>query len=135
MERQRPLVRDRFGATAAGRRHLRDAVYGQAQADLASLRGDPRVGSMYVLGDPTVMYLARRDQAVATNGWSPELFLPEQCRDLSRELAATRPAHVFLDTGALATVHGRCPHEPGPLPPRYAPDGRSAHGVWYRPLP
>jgi hypothetical protein len=135
VERQRPLARDRFGATATGRRHLRDQAYGPARADVASLRGDPRAGPMYVLGDPTIMYLTERDQAVATNGWSPELFLPEQCRDLAHELAVARPEHVFINAGALATVRERCPDGPDPLPPRYVPAGRSARGVWYRALP
>ena len=102
-------------------------------SDVASLRGDLRDGSMYVLGDPTILYLTGQDQAVATNGWSPDIFLPEQCRALARELAATRPDHVFISTNALATTRSRCPQGPDPLPSRYILDGRSAEGAWYRP--
>lgn len=121
-----------FGITPGGREGLQSELYG-GSADVLDLLGQPPpVGSMYVLGDPTILYLARKHQAAPINGWSPDLFLPGTCRDLRAQLADKRPDYLYLDDGFLRYVRDRCPKEPDLRPTGYSPLARSPGGTWYR---
>ena len=121
-----------FGITSGGREGLQSEQYGDS-ADVLELLGQPPpAGTMYVLGDPTILYLARKHQAAPINGWSPDLFLPENCRDLQAQLADKRPDYLYLDDDSLRYVRDRCPKEPDLLPTGYSPLARSPGGTWYR---
>ena len=121
-----------FGITSSGREGLQSERYG-AFADALKLLGQPPPpGSMYVLGDPTILYLARKPQPVSINGWSPDLFVPANCRDLRAQLADKRPDYLYIDDDSLRLVRDRCPREPDLQPSGYSPWARGPEGTWYR---
>lgn len=94
------LARNHFASTADSRERYRDAVspvYKALRADAAFVKPDR--GSLYVIGDPTFYVVADRVQAIALNGSSVRLFLPEQWTLLENELAAARPRYIYRSHG------------------------------------
>jgi hypothetical protein len=58
---------------------LKAPFHSQMAREVAFLqRPEALPGKIYVIGDPTLYLLSGRAQAVALNGWIPEIFLPEQ---------------------------------------------------------
>lgn len=126
-----PTVRHGFGITSQQRAALRTELDPVNAADLAALGAIPRSASMYVLGDPTLLYLADKPQAEPINGWSPDLFLPEQCRDFASALARRPPTYLFVARHSLAVWHTRCPASRDVREP-FELVTRTANGAWWR---
>jgi hypothetical protein len=111
-----------------------NADYATAVAETAFL-AEPgnRPGDIYVCGSPVYYHASGRGQAVALNGWALELYLPEQWRQLARQLADARPPYVFVEAGYADLIPQRSPETVRFLDAHYRVLRRSAAGVWYGP--
>ena len=93
-------------------------------AEPGSLRGD-----IYVIGDPIYYLLSGRNQAIALNGWGPELFLPSQSTRLTEQLSKACPPYIFNAMGNL--ISERSPGTTQFIEENYHALRRSNRGVWY----
>jgi hypothetical protein len=97
-------------------------------------RPGARQGPIYVFGHPRVYYFSGREQAVAINGFSPQLFLPGQWRVLRDELAAAAPVYIFVERDGYVPVeplvHGSADISAF-LASGYRVAAASADGTWY----
>jgi hypothetical protein len=75
----------------------RDNEHAAASSRAFLNRPSARAGPIYVFGDPRVYYFSGRGQAVAINGWSPQLLLPAQWHLLCEELAAAAPPYIMVE--------------------------------------
>lgn len=64
---------------------------------------------IFVLGDPVYYLLADRDQAIATNGWSPETWSHDIWEDFREELMATPPGTLLIDDRTDRIMRERSP--------------------------
>jgi hypothetical protein len=86
-------------------------------------------GDIYVFGDPTYYLLSGRGQAIALNGWGPELWLPSQSSRLNEQLAEACPSYIFNGMGNL--VAERSPETARFIDENYQAVRKSNRGVWY----
>ena len=129
--RDRPFTSD----TALERyRTTRSGEYRANEDDVAYLdRANVPPGPLYVFGDPLIYTIARREQAIAVNGWALELYTQAIWQRLDDELAAARPSAVFVaDSYARDTLPKQSPQTLALLARRYARTERTASGTWYR---
>ena len=93
---------------AAYQVHLQP-TYDELKEAAAVMREPGRTpGPIFVWGDPTTLYLTGRDQAGRLNGWSPEELLPEQWREIARQLHG-EPVYLFVQDGYDALMPERSP--------------------------
>lgn len=71
-------------------------------------------------------------QAVALNGWSTGLYLPDMWADLAAQLRAARPAYVFVSNGNAELIRDRGPGVAAVVRDLYREHHRVGGGVWYR---
>ena len=86
-------------------------------------------GDIYVFGDPIYYLLSGRNQAIALNGWGPELWLPSQSMRLTEQLSQTCPPYIFNAMGNL--VSERSPGTARFIDENYHALRRSNQGIWY----
>jgi hypothetical protein len=86
-------------------------------------------GDIYVFGDPTYYLLSGRSQAIALNGWGPELWLPSQSMRLTEQLTQACPPYIFNGMGNL--IAERSPGTARFIDENYEAFRRSHRGVWY----
>src|SRR4030095_15248430 len=86
-------------------------------------------GDIYVFGDPTYYLLSGRGQAIALNGWGPELWLPTQSKRLTEQLTQACPSYIFNGMGNL--ISERSPETAHFIDENYQSVRASSRGVWY----
>jgi Dolichyl-phosphate-mannose-protein mannosyltransferase len=92
-------------------------------------RAESLPGPIYVIGSPIVYLLADRAQAVALNGWIPEILLPEQWRQLETQLATARPNYIFVSLEDDVRLEDQFKQF---LQQRYGVAQRGEFGTWYQ---
>jgi hypothetical protein len=86
-------------------------------------------GDIYIFGDPTYYLLSGRHQAIALNGWGPELWLPSQSMRLTAQLSQACPPYIFNGMGNL--ISERSPGTARFIEDNYRALRTSKQGVWY----
>lgn len=75
-----------------------DEQYRQIQNEVGFLsEPNNRPGKIFVCAQPLYYYLSKRSPALASNGWMPKFFLPEQWNQLSEELAVKTPPYIAIE--------------------------------------
>jgi hypothetical protein len=87
-------------------------------------------GAVYIFGDARLYYFSGRDQAVAINGWSPQLLLPEQWHELHAQLVAAAPPYVMVETDDVVRLK-RSTEISAYLTAAYRPAYTARDGIWY----
>jgi hypothetical protein len=103
----------------------------RAAAEVAS-RVPPR-SPVYVFGDPRILLLLNARQGAEVTGWSMEMQPASVWHELTRELARSRPALVFVDPTFAAVLAGT-PDAAGVrdlLAGHYQVLARTTDGTWY----
>lgn len=88
-------------------------------------------GGIFIGGNPAYYYLSQREQAIASNGWMLELFLPEQWRALNEEISRARPAYILIAPEYIELIPQRSPETQALLDANYRVLRRTNAGVWY----
>jgi hypothetical protein len=88
-------------------------------------------GDVFIVGNPVYYYLSGRDQAVASNGWMPELYLSEQWNQLIDELSEASPPYIFIASEYVDLVPARSPRTIHFIEENYRVLRSSNAGVWY----
>jgi hypothetical protein len=127
------LARSGFALTKEQRLHYQ-LSYSNAYADVraeVSFLSEPGSlpGDIYVFGDPTYYLLSGRGQAIALNGWGPELWLPSQSKRLTEQLTQACPSYIFNGMGNL--ISERSPETAHFIDENYRAVRASSRGVWY----
>ncbi len=105
--------------------------YADAARSVAFLEAEPE-GAIYVLGDPTYLYLSGRDQAAAINGWSPEMLTPELWKRLADQLNEARPSFFYVAGWASEWVVLRSPAVGELIGGEFSPYTHDESGTWYK---
>ncbi len=106
--------------------------YLNADEDLAVLRRrDSQPGAFFVFGDPVLMVRAGTPQPIAIFGWGPEFLDATGWQELHRELAATLPRYIVIDTFIEAFIRNRYPPVMSLVDSRYEVAFVGASGTWY----
>jgi hypothetical protein len=127
------LARSGFALTGGQQRQYQrstSSAYVEALAEVGFLAEPGSLpGDIYVFGDPTYYLLSGRNQAIALNGWGPELFLPSQSMRLTEQLRQACPPYIFNAMGNL--ISERSPGTARFIDEHYQAFRRSNRGVWY----
>ncbi len=132
----RVVARHGFGLTAAGRRAIEDheePKYATGRDLRAYLARHHIDGDIYVLGNPIDMYVAGRDQAIPTNGWSPEQYDAEVWSRITAGIRRDRPALLVLDDYTATIMERRAPGTLALVHRLYRRVRRVADDTWYVP--
>ncbi len=92
---------------------------------------DSLPGGIFVGGNPIYYHLSGRDQAIASNGWMLELFLPAQWAQLNEQLANSPPSYIFIARAYAEVVPLRSPQTTKFISDHYRVLRTSPAGVWY----
>ena len=95
-------------------------------------REDALPGPVFAFGNPLFFTLSGRRQALVRNGWGYEVALERHWQELPAELAARRPAYVYLDALHEPLVRERSPATFAHLDRHYVEERRDEHGVLLR---
>jgi hypothetical protein len=129
------LFHYRFALSAGRRSAYQDDLspaYRAAREDVSLLSGpDSLPGSIFVSGNPVHYLLSGREQAIASNGWMLELFLPEQWRQLEREMSVTHPSYIFVANEYASLINDRSPKFTALLKEHYTVGNQTSSGTWY----
>jgi len=110
-----------------------DPEYADAGRDAAFIAREPRgSGGIFVLGDPLIYLLTGERQAIAVNGWAPDLYPPPVWNLLVAELRERPPASVFVLDHFAAELPHQSPATVDFLRTRYVRQHRTRDGVWLR---
>ena len=90
-----------------------------------------RPGKIFVCGQPLYYYLSKRSPAVSVNGWMPELFLPEQWKQLNEEIAAKSPVYILTDDNCRELMAKKSPEMLQLLEKNYRLLRRGKDAFWY----
>jgi hypothetical protein len=96
------------------------------------LRDNSLQGPIFVAGNPLIYQYAKREQAVALNGWSLEYFQPDQWNELLREIEDKKPCYIFIDFINKNLISNNSKKFLILLRTRYFFDHQNKSGFWYR---
>jgi hypothetical protein len=129
------FARYRFAWAADRRNAYQDdlsANYRAARSDLSFLSSPTsRPGKIFVCGNPIFYILSGREQAIPSNGWMLELFLPEQWERFENELLEVRPRYIFVDKEYSALINEHSPDIAAILSDLYTKVHLNSNGIWY----
>ena len=107
-------------------------TYRAARTDLSCLSSPTsRPGKIFVCGNPIFYIISGQEQAIPSNGWMLELFLPEQWQQLEYELLEVRPRYIFVDKEYSGLINGHSPDIAAILSDLYAKVHLNSNGIWY----
>ena len=107
-------------------------TYRVARADLSFLSSPTsHPGKIFVCGNPIFYILSGREQAIPSNGWMLELFLPEQWQQLEHELLEVRPRFIFVDKEYSGLIDEHSPDIAAILSDLYTKAHLNSNGIWY----
>jgi hypothetical protein len=69
--------------------------------------------------------------AVAINGWSPEVLLPDQWATLLADLETSRPVYIFVQHQQVPMIRDRGPEFLAFVEDHYIALSESEIGTWY----
>jgi hypothetical protein len=111
----------------------RPAFYSDVQTDAAPVsHTQAGPGPIYVIGNPLIYYLSGGTQAVVINGWSPELLLDEQWRELALGLRRKQPEFIFVCWRDNPSVVERGQAFIRVLNDKYHQVAETPNGKWYQ---
>ncbi len=130
------LARHGFALRSEERLHYQESInpfYTVIERNIGFLSTpDSRAGNIYVLGSPLYYWLSHHRQAIALNGWSPWLFVPEQWRELTRQLSVSQPRYIFVQGSTNTLISQRSPRSARFLSSYYRVLFKDpAAGTWY----
>jgi hypothetical protein len=105
--------------------------YAHAADAAAFLEEHAPPGPIYVFGDPTILLLTGRPQAIPLQGSAWGFFLPSQWRELPRDLRAARPVWIFLEASSRSLLEGRSQETLALLASNYHVVWDTPYGRWY----
>lgn len=105
--------------------------YAQAADAAAFMREHAPPGPVYVFGDPTIMLLAPRPQAIAPQGSAWAFYLLPQWATLADDLRAARPVWVFVEEHQRGAIEERSPETLAWLAREYRLVWDTPYGQWY----
>jgi hypothetical protein len=109
-----------------------DALYEKTRTETAFLFDEnSRPGKIFVCGQPLYYYLSKRPPAFASNGWMPELFLPEQWKQLGEELATKSPPYVSVEKYCRGLMEVESPETLQILENNYRLRSEREDVLWY----
>lgn len=110
-----------------------DEQYRQIQGEVAFLsEPNSRPGKIFVCAQPLYYYLSKRSPALATNGWMPEFFLPEQWNQLNEELTAKPlPAYIVIENYCGDLINRKSPETAEILEEKYHLRSANNNIAWY----
>lgn len=110
-----------------------DEQYRQIRHETAFLdRRNDSSDKIFVCGQPLYYYLSGRSPAISSNGWMPELFLPEQWKQLDAELAAHSPAYILVDRECRRIMAEKSPETQQLIENKYRLRSEAAtKAIWY----
>ncbi len=130
------LVKTHALTSEAGRLQFQTMRNGELQRALINTRyferGGRAPGDIYVAGNPLMYFLAGRSESVPINGWALELLLPYQRKELYDELAARRPAYIFIDDTYAPLIARTFPAVEDLLRRRYRIVALTPYGTWLK---
>ena len=91
-------------------------------------------GDIYVFGDPLLIYLSGRGQAIALNGLTAFVpgYLPQQWTQILEQLGTTRPPYIFVEKEPQDWVRKGSPEVMAFIERNYVVFRQSKMGVWYQ---
>jgi hypothetical protein len=96
------LRRANFALTREDRTEFRKAMHRPYRESLPEVEFIERFvepdQTVHVFGDPLILMLAGRTNAVPINGWAPQTWSPEMWRTVLDQLRAERPDYVYMTT-------------------------------------
>lgn len=128
------VARHDLGLTTAGRRAIEDredAKYPTARALRAYLAEQHIRGDIYVLGNPIDQFVTGRDQAIPTNGWSPEQYDREVWSRVADAIRRDRPPLLVIDDYSAGIMRHRTPSTLAVVNRLYRPAKRVGDDTWY----
>lgn len=105
------LRRNDFGLTAAGRLSFRKKMHNAYRLAVrengfieTELEPDD---TLHVFGDPLILMISGRTDAIPINGWAPQTWSPEMWRKILEQLRRAKPDWVYMTgyVARLATHH------------------------------
>lgn len=88
-------------------------------------------GDIYIAGNPLFYFISGRQQATRLNGWSLELFLPEQWKQLVAEITLHKPVYILVDLSSAQLISTHAPELQSILKKSYKLFRKSNLGTWY----
>jgi hypothetical protein len=95
----------------------------------------PEGGSVYVFGDPLILYLTENHYAISMHSWGAEAWNAGLWERAASELAAARPDLIYVNTFYVAFVRDHSPAITQMLQDHYANRRSTVEGTWYELLP
>lgn len=130
----RDLARSGFARDAQAQQHFQTLIdpHDRTIAQTRFLLGSTALpGDIYICGNPRYYLAANRRQAVSINGWSMELLLPQQWKQLTLELEDKRPGYMFVDQYYRKLIPSRSPAMAREIAARYRLLRSGTLGDWY----
>lgn len=135
----RKFKRDYFDRMGTPTEHLwvphgdMDEQYRQIQGEVTFLSEPSSLqGKIFVCAQPLYYYLSKRSPALASNGWMPEFFLPDQWNQLSEELALKPlPAYIIIEHYCGNLIDRKSPETRRILKEKYRLRNASDNTDWY----
>lgn len=62
---------------------------------------------IFVCGNPMIYYLSNREQAIASNGWSFELYTEDRWFALKKEIAKEKPKYIYISNANDRLIKSR----------------------------
>jgi hypothetical protein len=112
-------------------RRATSADYAGAADAAAYLVEHAPPGSIYAFGDPNILLLSGRRQAIPVQGSAWGFYLKEHWQSLPAELTAARPVWIFLETSSRDTVAQHSPETLALLAKDYRVVWDTPYGRWY----
>jgi hypothetical protein len=129
------FTRFHFASGAVRRNAYQDdlsGTYRAARTDLSFLSSPARhPGKIFVCGNPIFYILSGREQAMPSNGWMLELFLPEQWQQFEYELLEFRPRYIFVANEYSSLINEHSPDIAAILGDLYTKVQLNSNGIWY----
>ncbi len=130
-----------FATRGEGLDRFRDSLdpgYLEAKHDTSFLQEPGSLqGPIYVFGNPNLLLMSGRPQAIPIDGWSWQLMLKSQWRELPGQLASAKPAYVYVSAFNAKLISERSDQVKHLLETEYVPElvrsSAQTLGTWYPP--
>jgi len=88
-------------------------------------------GDIYVCGDPRIIFLSGRGQAIPINGWALEIYVPELWEILTKQLIESLPPYIFVDNFYRPIIEKKSQKLFNFIKNNYKMTSKNEEGVWY----
>jgi hypothetical protein len=91
----------------------------------------PDEGSVYVFGDPLILYLTGNHYAISIHSWGAEAWTHDLWAEAYNQLAETVPDLIYVSTFYVPFISEHSPEIQQMLKERYVNQRYTAEGAWY----